>query len=48
VRLTFVRLLVDECAACCRFCGDVMQFPVTYGAPDRDLINLNDQIPISE
>jgi predicted enzyme related to lactoylglutathione lyase len=31
VRLTFVRLLVDDYAACFRFYRDVMEFPVTFG-----------------
>jgi predicted enzyme related to lactoylglutathione lyase len=31
VRLTFVRLLVDDYAACFRFHRDVMEFPVTFG-----------------
>jgi predicted enzyme related to lactoylglutathione lyase len=31
VRLTFVRLLVDDYPACFRFYRDVMEFPVTFG-----------------
>ncbi|TMK69812.1 MAG: VOC family protein [Actinobacteria bacterium] len=31
MRLTFVRLLVDDYAACFRFYRDVMEFPVTFG-----------------
>ena len=34
MRLTYVRLLVDDYAACFRFYRDVMQFPVTYGDED--------------
>lgn len=32
MRLTFVRLLVDDYAACFRFYRDVMEFPVTFGS----------------
>ena len=31
MKLTFVRLLVDDYAACFRFYRDVMGFPVTFG-----------------
>jgi lactoylglutathione lyase len=34
VKLTFVRLLVDDYAACFRFYRDVMQFPATFGDED--------------
>lgn len=31
MKLTFVRLLVEDYAACFRFYRDVMQFPATFG-----------------
>lgn len=34
MKLTFVRLLVDDYTACFRFYRDVMQFPATYGDED--------------